>query len=80
LENRSSHWVVTRHFGEVKRDDELTERDHRPGPDEDAAQGHQSEGKEREDTGRRRDVTKGRGEGTEEPERAVQFLFVTERL
>src|ERR1700677_1104095 len=66
------------YLGEVERDDELAERDDRPGPDEHPAQGGQAQREQGEDAGRRRDVAERDRERAEQPERALEFLVVAE--
>ena len=78
LEDRTGHRVVAGHLGEVQRDDELAERDHRPGPDEHPAQGGQAQREQGEDAGRRRDVAERDRERAEQPERPLEFLLVAE--
>ena len=76
LEHRAGHRVVAGDLREVQRDDELAERDHRPGPDEHPAQRGQAEREQGEDPGRRRDVAERHRERAAEPERAFQLLLV----
>src|SRR5215472_6528829 len=66
------------HLGEVERDDELADRHHRPGPDEDPAQGRQTEREQREDAGRWRDIAERDRPRAEQPEAAFQLLLVPE--
>jgi hypothetical protein len=67
---------VTGDLGEVERDDELAERDHRPGPDEHPAQRGQAQREQGEDAGRWRDVAERHRERAAQPERAFQLLLV----
>ena len=76
LEDRAGDRVVARDLGEVERDDELAERDHRPGPDEHPAEGGQAQREQGEDPRRRRDVAERDRERAAQPERAPQLLLV----
>ena len=78
LEDRAGHGIVAGHLGEVQRDDELAERDDRPGPDEHPAQRGQAQREQGEDAGRRRDVAERDRERAEHPERPLEFLLVAE--
>src|SRR5207237_10420204 len=78
LEDAPRDRVVARELREAERDDELPERDDRPAPDEDPADGRQAEREEREDAGGGRDVAEGDREGAEDAERAAQLLLVAE--
>jgi hypothetical protein len=69
---------VARQFREGQGNDELTQCDDRPAPEEDAADCREAQEKEREDAGRRRDVAERDSEGAEDAETAAQLLLVAE--
>ena len=78
LEDGAGDRVMARQLGEAQRDDQLPDRDDRPAPDEDAADGRQPEEEQGEDAGRRGDVAERDSEGAEDTKAALELLLVAE--